>query len=149
MLEAPQLLWAHVLVLLRLTGKIFLGLDGISFSSCFTSARSQKAKQHLDKKFTIPNSQQNNNQKLCISMCVCILNSHPQLCKLTSVWSHPQGPFPFLPCQSGANTGDNTLSSEYLSKYGGILEIHRADFNALQSLLHLSVKILTAGLIHV
>lgn len=34
MLEAPQLLWAHVLVLLRLTGKIFLGLNGISFSSC-------------------------------------------------------------------------------------------------------------------
>lgn len=57
--------------------------------------------------------------------------------------------FPFILCQTGANTGDNTLSPEFFSKYGGILEIHRADFNALPSLLHASVKILTAGLIQV
>lgn len=32
---------------------------------------------------------------------------------------------------------------------GGILEKHCASFNALQLLFHVSVKILTAGLIHV
>lgn len=72
MLEAPQLLWAHVLVLLRLTGKIFLGLNGISFSSCLL--HQPEAKMPNITLIKSSNSQQSNNQKLCISMCVCILN---------------------------------------------------------------------------
>ena len=116
MLEAPQLLSAHVLVLTRLTGNIFL----CSKQLFVTSARSQKAKCHLDKKFTIPNKQQTHNQK----RCVCILNcrsSALQAAQPRSVCGHIlRVQFPFIPCQTGANTGDNTLSSEYFSKYGGI-----------------------------
>lgn len=80
-------------------------------------------------------------------MCVCILN-------LTSsaLQTAQHGTDQCVVTSPGSNSLSylsNTLSSEYFSKYGGILEIHCADFNAVQSLLHISVKILTAGLIHV
>lgn len=124
-LEAPQLLQAHVLVLPRLTGKIFLCLNGISSNSCLLhqlEAKRPNVTLIKSSPYQINSKTITRNDVFqCVYLKLQILSSASCPAQHRSVC----GPilrvqFPFIPCQTGANTGDNTLSSEYFSKYEGI-----------------------------